>query len=152
MNFIYKSHPLLVECMKPMCYQNCLARSLSQWLSVIEIIIPYEWWTRTGKGTCLMPDPTNTSPGDRPSNWLTDKGSGRPALWVQQIQHVFHRFQLYIVIDHFFSELSLALNKVSCDWQDRHSTRENSRWATHLSQTRYTPLVEVNQAIKAWSF
>ena len=50
------------------------------------------------------------------------------------------------------SGLSLALNKEGCDWQDRHSARANSGRATHLSQTRYTPLVEVNQAIKAWSF
>ena len=53
---------------------------------------------------------------------------------------------------HFLSGLSLALNKEGCDWQDRHSARANSGRATHLSQTRYTPLVEVNQAIKAWSF
>ena len=52
----------------------------------------------------------------------------------------------------FLSGLSLALNKEGCDWQDRHSSRANSGRATHLSQTRYTPLVEVNQAIKAWSF
>ena len=49
----------------------------------------------------------------------------------------------------FLSGLSLALNKEGCDWQDRHSARANSGRATHLSQTRYTPLVEVNQAIKA---
>ena len=52
----------------------------------------------------------------------------------------------------FLSGLSLALNKEGCDWQDRHSARANSGRATHLSQTRYTPLVEVNQAIFAWSF
>ena len=52
----------------------------------------------------------------------------------------------------FLSGLSLALNKEGCDWKDRHSARANSGRATHLSQTRYTPLVEVNQAIKAWSF
>ena len=50
------------------------------------------------------------------------------------------------------SGLSLALNKEGCDWQDRHSARANSGRATHRSQTRYTPLVEVNQAILAWSF
>ena len=50
------------------------------------------------------------------------------------------------------SGLSLALNKEGCDWQDRHSARANSGRAAHRSQTRYTPLVEVNQAIKAWSF
>ena len=50
------------------------------------------------------------------------------------------------------SGLSLALNKEGCDWQDRHSSRANTGRGTHLSQTRYTPLVEVNQAIKAWTF
>ena len=54
--------------------------------------------------------------------------------------------------DFILSGLSLALNKEGCDWRDRHSARANSGRATHLSQTRYTPLVEVNQAIKAWSF
>ena len=58
----------------------------------------------------------------------------------------------FLTLFSFLSGLSLALNKEGCDWQDRHSARANSGWATHLSQTRYTPLVEVNQAIKAWSF
>ena len=48
------------------------------------------------------------------------------------------RTQVVLLRISFLSGLSLALNKEGCDW--------------HLSQTRYTPLVEVNQAIKAWSF
>ena len=66
--------------------------------------------------------------------------------WGQQ-----HKFFSFWLIS-FLSGLSLALNKEGCDWQDRHSSRANSGRATHLSQTRYTPLVEVNQAIKAWSY
>ena len=62
------------------------------------------------------------------------------------------RSQVVLLRISFLSGLSLALNKEGCDWQDRHSSRANSGRATHLSQTRYTPLVEVNQAIKAWSF
>ena len=62
------------------------------------------------------------------------------------------RTQVVLLRIYFLSGLSLALNKEGCDWQDRHSSRANSGRATHLSQTRYTPLVEVNQAIKAWSF
>ena len=61
-------------------------------------------------------------------------------------------YLLFFILFSFLSGLSLALNKEGCDWQDRHSARANSGRATHLSQTRYTPLVEVNQAIKAWSF
>ena len=52
-----------------------------------------------------------------------------------------------------FSELSLALNKEGL-WLTKTDTQPERtlRWATHRSRTRYTPLVEVNQAtISFWS-
>ena len=58
-------------------------------------------------------------------------------------------------IFHFdtFSELSLALHKEGL-WLTKTDTQPERtlRWATHRSQSWYTPLVEVNQAILAWSF
>ena len=57
------------------------------------------------------------------------------------------------VFGSLFSELSLALNKDGL-WLTKTDTQPERtlRWATHRSRFWYTPLVEVNQAILAWSF
>ena len=67
----------------------------------------------------------------------------------------FNNFLTYIFLtfSSVFSELSLALNKEGL-WLTKTDTQPERtlRWVTHPSQSWYTPLVEVNQAILAWSF
>ena len=59
----------------------------------------------------------------------------------------------FIFILILFSKLSLALN-IEGLWLTKTDTQpERTLWlATHQSKSWYTPLVEVNQAILAWSF
>ena len=95
-----------------------------------QVDIKILWWGESRKLSFSLIWPLSWLPANRKNLFLPRDFRGPQNI----SEHML--FSCWLIS--FFSGLSLALNKGGCDW--------------HVSQTRYTPLVEVNQAIKAWSF